>query len=318
MSRKLGIIMDPIERVKYHKDTSLALLWAAKEKGWELWYMEIPDLYQANNRAMAMASPLRVFQDENKWFERDSAEAIALGELDVILMRKDPPFDTAFLTSTWFLEQAEQEGCLIVNNPQALRDCNEKYFATLFPDCTPPLTIACREAPLKAFLAEHKDCIFKPLDGMGGSGIFRVKEGDPNVSVIIESLTHLGTRHIMAQAYLPEITKGDKRILMVNGKPIPYALARIPSSGETRGNLAAGGKGVAQPLSDRDREIAERVGPELVKRGLWFVGLDVIGDHLTEINVTSPTCVREINNQYGTDIGKTLMDALEHALEGKV
>ena len=229
-------------------------------------------------------------------------------------MRKDPPFDNEFLYSTYLLEQAENAGSLVVNRAQSLRDCNEKLFATLFPQCTPATVVSRRADVLRQFAEEHGDVILKPLDGMGGSSIFRHMKGDPNLSVILETLTAHGTQQIMAQKYLPAIKEGDKRILMIDGEPVPYSLARIPAAGETRGNLAAGGRGVAQPLTEKDRWIAEQVGPELRKRGLLFVGLDVIGEHLTEINVTSPTCIREIDNAYDTKIGDQLMDAIAQKL----
>jgi glutathione synthase len=229
-------------------------------------------------------------------------------------MRKDPPFDNEFIYATYLLEKAEQHGTLVVNKPQSLRDCNEKVFATNFSQCTPPHLVTRDAGLLRQFHQTHKDVIFKPLDGMGGTAIFRLKPEDPNVGVIIETLTSNGQEQIMAQKYLPEIKDGDKRILVVNGVPIDYCLARIPAKGETRGNLAAGGRGVAQPLSERDRWIANQVAPELVKRGLLFVGLDVIGDYLTEVNVTSPTCIREIDAAYNTDIAGTLMNAIEKQL----
>ena len=240
-----------------------------------------------------------------------------LGELDAILMRKDPPFDMDFIYSTYILEAAQREGTLVVNDPRSLRDCNEKLFATQFPQCCPPLIVAASAARLKAFHAEHGDVIFKPLDGMGGASIFRVKAGDPNLSVIIETLTDHGRQQIMAQKFLPEIVDGDKRILMVDGIPAEYGLARIPMSGETRGNLAAGGSGVAMPLTDRERWICSQVAPVLREKGLLFVGLDVIGDYLTEINVTSPTCVRELDRAHQLDIAGDLMEAIASKLAAR-
>ena len=233
-----------------------------------------------------------------------------LSELDIILMRKDPPFDLEYIYATYLLERAEQQGTLVVNRCQSLRDCNEKLFATVFPECCPPLVVSRDMSTLRAFHAQHKDVIYKPLDGMGGSAIFRVREDDPNLSVVLETLTGSGQQTIMAQQYLPEITQGDKRILMINGEPVPYCLARVPLAGESRGNLAAGGSGRVQPLSERDQWIAAQVGPALKARGLFFVGLDVIGDYLTEINVTSPTCLREIEAESGLDIAGQLLDCL--------
>ncbi|MGL5410036.1 MAG: glutathione synthase, partial [Shewanella sp.] len=291
---KLGIVMDPISEINIKKDSSFAMLMAAQERGYQLFYMEMADLALVNGVAMATMRPLAVMNDASKWFELGDAKDTPLSELDVILMRKDPPFDTEFIYATYMLERAEEQGVLIVNKPQSLRDANEKLFTAWFSQFTPQ-TIVTRDAKrIRAFHQAQGDIILKPLDGMGGTSIFRVKQDDPNLGVIIETLTHYGQQYAMAQAFIPEITQGDKRILVVDGEPVPYALARIPMKGETRGNLAAGGSGVAQPLSESDWNIARAIGPELRRRGLIFVGLDVIGDKLTEINVTSPTCIREI------------------------
>jgi glutathione synthase len=314
MSIRLGIVMDPIAGISFKKDSSLAMLLAAQARGWSLFYMEQQDLYQKASVARARTRPLQVFEDAQHWYELQAEQDIALSELDVILMRKDPPFDNEFVYSTYLLEQAEQAGVLVVNRPQSLRDCNEKLFATLFPQCTPPTLVSRRADILREFAVEQRDIILKPLDGMGGASIFRHREGDPNLSVILETLTAHGTQQIMAQGYLPAIKDGDKRILMINGEPIPYCLARIPAAGETRGNLAAGGRGEARPLTDRDRWIAGQVGPTLREKGLLFVGLDVIGEYLTEINVTSPTCIREIDNAFGTKIAEQLMQAIADQL----
>ncbi|UCO98543.1 glutathione synthase [Metapseudomonas lalkuanensis] len=317
MSVRLGIVMDPIAQISFKKDSSLAMLLAAQERGWSLFYMEQQDLYQKNGEARARMRPLKVFLDPGHWFELEAEADTPLTELDVILMRKDPPFDNEFVYSTYLLEQAERAGVLVVNRPQSLRDCNEKFFATLFPDYTPPTVVSRRADILREFAEEQRDIILKPLDGMGGSSIFRHRAGDPNLSVILETLTAHGSQQIMAQGYLPAIKDGDKRILMIDGEPVPYCLARIPAAGETRGNLAAGGRGEARPLTERDREIAAAVGPTLREKGLLFVGLDVIGDHLTEINVTSPTCIREIDKAYDTRIGERLMDAIARKLEAR-
>ncbi|MCX2890860.1 MULTISPECIES: glutathione synthase [Pseudomonas] len=317
MSVRLGIVMDPIASISYKKDSSLAMLLAAQARGWSLFYMEQRDLYQGEGKARARMRPLKVFADPSRWFELGEEQDSTLAELDVILMRKDPPFDMEFVYSTYLLEQAENDGVLVVNRPQSLRDCNEKLFATLFPQCTPPTLVSRRPDIIREFAAAHGDVILKPLDGMGGTSIFRHRVGDPNLSVILETLTALGAQQIMAQAYLPAIKDGDKRILMIDGEPVDYCLARIPASGETRGNLAAGGRGEARPLSERDRWIAAQVGPTLREKGLLFVGLDVIGDYLTEINVTSPTCIREIDNAYNTDIGGKLMDAIDRQLKAR-
>lgn len=317
MTVRVGIIMDPIAQIAFKKDSSLAMLLAAQARDWTLFYMEQRDLYQIAGQARARMRPLKVFNDPEHWFEAGDEIDTALGDLDVILMRKDPPFNGEYIYSTYLLELAEQTGTLVVNRPQTLRDCNEKFFATQFPQCTPPTVVSRRPDILRDFAREQRDIILKPLDEMGGASIFRHREGDPNLSVILEVLTRHGQQQIMAQRYIPAIKDGDKRILMIDGEPVPYCLARIPAAGETRGNLAAGGRGVAQPLSDRDREIAALVGPELRKRGLLFVGLDVIGDYLTEINITSPTCIREIDNAFDTRIGEQLMDAIDQKLQAR-
>lgn len=314
MSIRLGIVMDPIADISFKKDSSLAMLLAAQALGWQLFYMEQQDLYQKAGEARGKMRSLKVFNDARHWFDLEDELDQPLSSLNVILMRKDPPFDNEFIYSTYLLEQAEQAGVLIVNRPQSLRDCNEKIFATQFPQCTPPTLVSRRPDILREFADEQRDVILKPLDGMGGASIFRHRQGDPNLSVILETLTAHGTQQIMAQRYLPAITDGDKRILMIDGEPVPYCLARIPAHGETRGNLAAGGRGLAQPLSARDLEIARIVGPELRARGLLFVGLDVIGDHLTEINVTSPTCIREIDSAFDTKIAEQLMQVIAQKL----
>ncbi|NMZ66035.1 glutathione synthase [Pseudomonas oryzihabitans] len=316
MSIRLGIVMDPIERISYKKDSSMAMLWAAKARGWTLHYFEMQDLYQVDGEARGRGRQLDVFQDPERWFAFGEDVDLPLRELDVILMRKDPPFDNEFVYATYLLEQAERGGTLVVNRPASLRDCNEKFFATLFPELAPPTLVSRRADIIREFARTHGDVILKPLDGMGGSSVFRHREGDPNLSVILETLTAHGTQQIIAQRYLPGIKDGDKRILMIDGQPVDYCLARIPAQGETRGNLAAGGRGVAQPLSARDREIAATAGPELRKRGLLFVGLDVIGEHLTEINVTSPTCIREIDAAYDTRIAERLMDVIAQQRAG--
>lgn len=314
MSFSLGIVMDPIATINFKKDTSLALLLAAQARGFTLFYMEQRDLALVDGRPVGRMAPLSVFDNPQQWYELGQFSDRGLDELDVILMRKDPPFDSEFVYSTYILEAAEHLGTLVVNKPQSLRDCNEKVFATQYPELTPPLVVSRDASRLKDFFRDQGNVIFKPLDGMGGASIFHVKEGDSNLSVIIETLTVHGTRTIMAQRYIPEIKDGDKRILMVDGEPVPYCLARIPAVGESRGNLAAGGSGEVRPLSPRDLEIANRVGPDLRKKGILFAGLDVIGDYLTEINVTSPTCAREIDREKHTDIGGKLMQRIEQKL----
>ena len=314
MTVRLGVVMDPIEDIHFKKDSSLAMLLAAQKRGWEIEYMELPDLYLQGGRAMARTRDLTVHMNPDDWYSFGQSRDRDLGELDVILMRQDPPVDREFLMATYILEAAELAGALIVNPPAALRDCNEKLFATQFEDCTPPLIVTRSAARLKAFHAEHRDVIMKPVDGMGGRSIFRVREGDANLGVIIETLTQNGEHQAMAQKFIPQISEGDKRILLIDGEPVPYALARIPSHGENRGNLAAGGRGEGRELTARDREICARVAPAIKEKGLIFVGIDVIGDYLTEINVTSPTCIRELDAAFGIDIGGLLMDAIERRL----
>ncbi len=307
MTIRLGVVMDPIASINPKKDSTLAMLLAAQARGWEIHYFEQRDLFLQDGRAMGAGRKLSVRQDYQHWHDTGPEQLLALGELDAILMRKDPPFDSEYIYSTYILEAAEREGALIVNKPQSLRDCNEKVFATEFPQCCPPLLVSRDPARLRAFFEQHGDVVFKPLFGMGGTAIFRVKQGDPNLSVILEVLTRHGNETIMAQRYIPEINLGDKRILMIDGEPVPFCLARIPAAGESRGNLAAGGHGEVRPLTERDRWIAAQVGPILKEKGLIFVGLDVIGDYLTEINVTSPTCIREISASSGLDIAGQLM-----------
>ena len=315
MTIKLGVVMDPIADINYKKDTTLAMLWAAAARDWQLFYMEQKDLYLRDGEARASMSPLTVFQNPDNWYDLKAPQDSSLADLDVILMRKDPPFDNEYIYSTYILEDAERRGSLIVNRCQGLRDSNEKVFATQVPQCCPPVLVSRDMARLRQFHKEHNDVIFKPLDGMGGTAIFRAREDDPNVSVILETLTEYGQQSIMAQRYIPEIVDGDKRILVINGEAVPYCLARVPLAGELRGNLAAGGTGRAQPLTDRDRWIAEQVAPFLRERGILFAGLDVIGEYLTEINVTSPTCIREIDAGYDLDIAGDLMDCIVGELE---
>jgi glutathione synthase len=316
MSINLGVIMDPIGSINYKKDSTLAMLLAAQKRGWTLSYMEQADLYLAEGEARGLMRSLQVQADATHWYTLGDTKPTPLGDLDVILMRKDPPFDMDYIYTTYLLEMAELAGVLIVNKPQSLRDANEKLYTAWFPQCTPPTLVTCRADLIRAFLAEHGDIILKPLDSMGGTSIFRLQQDDLNTGVIIETLTHHGQRQIMAQRFIPEIRDGDKRILLINGEPVPYALARLPAKGETRANLAVGGRGVGVALSNRDYWICEQVAPVLREKGLLFVGLDVIGDYLTEINVTSPTCIRELDEQYNLDIGSQLMDCIEANLNG--
>ena len=311
---KLGVVMDPISSINIKKDSTFEMIWQAQQLGWQVEYFELNDLSIDNGRALGSARTLTAYQDKDHWFDLAPARSIELGDLDAILMRKDPPFDMEFVYSTYILELAEQQGALVVNSPAALRDCNEKAYCAWFPQVCPETVITRRADQFRDFLDLHGDIILKPLDGMGGASIFRVQKDSPNISVIIETLTNHESSYAMAQRYLPEIKQGDKRILMVDGEPVNYSLARIPAEGETRGNLAAGGTGVAQELSDSDRAIAAIVGPELRKRNILFAGLDVIGDRLTEINVTSPTCIKEINAQFNTNIALDLLRAIEKKL----
>lgn len=315
MTLKLGIVMDPIADINIKKDSSFVMLLEAQKRGYELYYLEMSDLYLLDGRAYGTAKTLTVRNVAGDHYGfRDDVE-LPLSDLDVILMRKDPPFDTEFIYATYMLERAEDEGTLIVNKPQSLRDANEKLFTSWFSEHIPPTLVTRSEAKIRQFYQEHKDIILKPLDGMGGSSIFRVKQGDPNLGVIIETLTAHGEAYAMIQAFIPDISNGDKRILIVDGEPMPYCLARIPAEGETRGNLAAGGRGEARPLSEADWRIAKAIGPKLKEKGLIFVGLDVIGESVTEINVTSPTCIREIEAEFDVDITGALFDSIERRVE---
>ena len=311
MQLKLGIVMDPIESIKTYKDSSFAMLLAAQKRGWPLYYMQQSDIYMVGATAMARAQRIEVTDNPENWYSAQTAENIELASLDAILMRKDPPFNIEYITSTYILEMAEREGSLIVNRPASLRDANEKMFITHFPQCCTPMMVTSDASLVRQFIDEQKDVIVKPLDGMGGESIFRLTPDDPNISVILETITQRGQKTIMAQRYIPEITEGDKRILLINGEPVPYALARIPAQGETRGNLAAGGSGVGIALTERDHWICQQVGPSLKERGILFAGIDVIGDYLTEINITSPTCIRELDKQFNLDIAGQLMDCIE-------
>lgn len=313
-SIKLGVVMDPIRSIHFKKDSTLAMLLEAKQRGYELHYFELGDLYFKGSEARGVARQLQVHDDPQQWFDFGEVEDIPLGQLDVILMRKDPPFDMDYIFATYILESAEKAGTLVVNRPSTLRDWNEKLAALYFPQCITPSLVSCRYDIIKGFIQQQQDTILKPLDGMGGSSIFRVKVTDPNLNVILETLTRKQTRQIMAQRFIPEISAGDKRILLIDGVPVPYALARIPVKGETRGNLAAGGRGEGMPLSARDKWICEQVGAQLREHGLLFVGLDVIGDYLTEINITSPTCIRELDSQYQLNISASLFDSIEQKL----
>ena len=311
---KLGVLMDPIESIKPAKDTTLAMLLAAQARGWELHYLEQTDVYLRDGEARARVRRLTVWDTVQGWFQFDEANDIPLAALDVILIRKDPPFDMEYVYSTYILERAEQAGALVINRPQALRDANEKAYTAWFPQCCPPTLMARSMSRIRAFLDEHGKIVVKPPDGMGGASVFVLTRDDANISVVLETLTQRGTRLTVAQKYIPEITAGDKRILLIDGEPVAYALARVPAPGESRGNLAAGGQGMGVRLTKRDYWICEQVAPALREKGLLFAGLDVIGDYLTEINVTSPTCVRELDKLYGLNIAAQFLDAVARRL----
>jgi glutathione synthase len=308
---KLGVIMDPISGINIKKDSTFAMLLAAQKKDWEIYYMAMNDLFIHEQRAKSNTSIISVDDNKTNWYKFHQQLTISLADLDVILMRIDPPFNMEYIYCTYILELAQSEGAIIINDPAGLRDVNEKVFINYFPKCIAPTLVSKNQQHLIEFIGNHDHVILKPLDGMGGKSVFKSSHNDPNLNVIIETLTFDHSRFIMAQEYIPEISEGDKRILLINGLPVEYALARIPMAGESRGNLAAGGTGKGVELTARDQWICEQVGPTLAKKGLIFVGLDVIGDYLTEINVTSPTCIRELDAIYNIDIGTQLMDVIE-------
>lgn len=310
MNLKLGVIMDPINTIHPEKDTTLAILLEAQSRNWSIHYMEQRDIFMRDGRVHARMRILTVHDDKQNWFKFNQEIIQPLDELNVILMRKDPPVDKEYIYTTLLLELAESLGTLVVNKPQSLRDVNEKLFTAHFPQCCPPTLVTHQSQQIKDFLNEQGDIILKPLDAMGGKSIFRLRKNDPNINAIIEAVTQYETNYISIQKYIPEISEGDKRIILIDGEPIPYALARIAAPGETRANLAAGGKGVGVPLSDHDKWICQQVGPTLRNKGFLLVGLDVIGNYLTEINVTSPTCVRELDKLYGLNISAKLLDAI--------
>jgi glutathione synthase len=307
---RLAFVVDPLERLKAYKDSSIAMMRVAHARGHEVHALEARSMLVRDAAVHATIQRLEISDDDEDWYRVTGEEVGRLAGFDYVLMRKDPPFDQEYYYATLLLERAEAEGTHVVNNPRALRDWNEKLAILRFPQFTPATLVTSEMAHVHAFIEAEGDVILKKLDGMGGTMIFRVNAQDPNRNVIVEAITDLGARTVMAQGYVPEISKGDKRVLVVDGEPFPYCLARIPKAGETRGNLAAGGRGVAQPISERDREIGEAVGAELVKAGIVFAGLDVIGDYLTEVNVTSPTCIVEIEDQTGENAAEALMDAL--------
>ncbi|NBX56916.1 MAG: glutathione synthase [Gammaproteobacteria bacterium] len=314
----LAVVMDPIADIKYAKDSTLAMLWAAAADGFDLLYLELGDLWLRDGVACGRVRPLKVFKDEKRWFELGEPSTVRLGDVDVILMRKDPPFDTEYIYSTYILERAEDQGALVVNRPRGLRDMNEKVYTAWFPQCCAPTLITRDMGDMHAFLTEHSKIVCKPLHGMGGRSIFVIEKGDKNANVVFETLTNYGNQFAITQRYLPEIvTTGDSRVLLVDGEPMPFALARIPSGSDNRGNLAAGATGVGRPLNERDRFLAAQIGPRLAEQGMLFVGLDVIGDFVTEINVTSPTGIRELDKQFGIDIAAALIAAIRRRLEAR-
>ncbi len=318
MTIKLGVVMDPLEGIQYKKDTTFAMMLEAQARHWEVHVMEMGDLYLRDGEVFATSKTVELFENPHQWHQYLQHNDIRLQDLDIVLMRKDPPFDLEYIYATYLLECAESAGVLVVNKPQSLRDVNEKMYTAWFPQCAPPTLVSRSQRQFRKFLAEHHKIVLKPLDGMGGASIFVMTEDNPNISVILEIMTEHGTRSVMAQQYLPEISQGDKRILVVDGKPIPYALARIPAPGESRGNLAAGGTAKGVELSERDHWIVQQVAPTLKEKGLLFVGIDVIGDYLTEINVTSPTCARELDALYGLNIAGVFLDGIKNRLGKEV
>ena len=313
-SLKIGIVMDPIQSITTKKDSSFAMLLEAQRRNAEIHYFEQRDLKLLSGKALGVSRRLSVRDDPSDWFTLDDQTEVALGDLDAILMRKDPPFDMEYVYTTYILERAQRDGALIVNDPQALRDMNEKAYTAWFPDCTPVTLISRSMKEMKDFLKTHDQIVVKPLDGMGGRSIFVVRTGDNNANVIFETLTDYGQRFAMAQVFIPEITEGDKRILLIDGEPVPHALARVPSGDDNRGNIVAGAVASGQPLSQRDETICEQVGPALRDAGVLFAGIDVIGDYLTEVNVTSPTGIRELDREFGINIAGVMFDAIERKI----
>ena len=312
---KIGVVMDPIESINFKKDSTLAMMLEAQSRKHQLFYMTPDSLYINEKGAFAIAKTLKVKNDPTGWFDFKEEKQIKLSELDVILMRQDPPFNSNYIYNTYVLESAEKEGVLVVNKPSSLRDCNEKVFATEFPECCTPFLVTSDPNLLKSFIEGHGDTVIKPLDGMGGSSIFRLRYSDPNLNVILETITESFTTKVMIQTYIPEITDGDKRILLINGNPMDAAVARVPAEGELRGNLAAGASAVARSLTEKDLWICEQVGPKLKDLGLVLVGLDIIGDYLTEINVTSPTCFREYESLCDIDVAYSFIEEVEGLLK---
>ncbi|QKQ24643.1 glutathione synthase [Candidatus Ruthia endofausta] len=311
---KIAVLMDDISTINPKKDSSLAMMLEASKRGWKIYSFDTADLFTQDGLVFADCAKTTVSNNFNHWFEKEASTVMVLDEFDVILMRKDPPFDMTYIYSTYLLEQAENKGVLVVNKPQSLRDANEKLFALNFPHCMPKTLVSANQSKIKAFIKTQNTAVIKPLNEMGGRDIFKFETNDTAIDTILERLTNNGKRPIMAQEFLPDIDKGDKRILLINGKPIDYALARIPAKGSFKGNLAAGAKGIGQLLSNRDRYLCEQIAPTLKAKGLMFVGLDVIGDYITEINVTSPTCIRELDAQFGLNIAGKLFDVIEEEI----
>ncbi|HMI73785.1 MAG TPA: glutathione synthase [Steroidobacteraceae bacterium] len=313
---RLVVVMDPIGEIKPAKDSTLRILLAAQARGWELFYAELKDLWLRDGIAWGRLAPLKVMDDSSNWFSLGRSASSKLGDFDVILMRKDPPFDTEYVYSTYILDRAQLQGALVCNRPQGLRDMNEKVYTAWFPECCAPTLITRDMHDMGEFLSEHGKAVCKPLDGMGGKSIFVLEQGDKNRNVVFETLTDYGTRYAIVQRYLPEIvTAGDCRIILVDGEPVPFALQRIPLPDDNRGNLAAGARAESRALNERDRWLCAQIGPKMRAAGMIFVGLDVIGDYVTEINVTSPTGIRELNQKHGIDIGAMLVDAIGKTLD---
>ena len=308
---KLGVVMDPIETINFKKDSTLAMMIEAQRKGHEIIYITPDSLFIKSGIPSASSNKMEVRNDPSDWFTKEEEKIIELSELDSILMRQDPPFNSGYIYNTYVLEMAARQGVNIFNNPRSLRDCNEKVYATEFPQCCTKHLVTSRKDFLANFVLENKDTVIKPLDGMGGASIFRVKANDPNLNVILETITDHFTEKVMIQEFIPEITEGDKRILIVDGKPMSASIARVPAEGELRGNLAAGASAVAKSLSERDLWICEEVGPSLVEKGLLLVGLDIIGDYLTEINVTSPTCFKEYKELCDINVAEIFIESVE-------
>jgi len=310
----LAVLMDDISSIKPIKDSSFAMMLEAQKRGWEIFTFDTPDMFYEDGIVVANARKTLVRDSEQDWYECDDIKALPLNNIDVVFMRKDPPFDMDYIYATYLLEQSENSGVLVVNKPSSLRDANEKLFALNFPECIPETLVSSNIKKLSEFISKIKTVVVKPLDGMGGVDIFKLAKGDKNIEEVLLKITNQGSRFIMAQEFLPEIKHGDKRILLINGKPVDYALARIPAEGSFKGNLAAGAKGVGQPLSARDRHLCSQIAPMLIEKELMFVGLDVIGDYITEINVTSPTCIRELDSQFDLNISAVLLDEIEDKL----